>query len=392
MAEPMGPVYNPTWRSAPACQRPVVRSGQYRRQHGVNFPTDSVPMNPTPLQTNVGKPLMLGAVALLTAWVLSPFATPILAGVCMAVVSQPYLKKVLRMGISLRIAVMLNTLLWFVLLALPAWLIVGGAAPALAHVLHHPPQAEEIAGWFRAIPFVGDGAAQAVAHLLGTNSPMEWLKQWLTGHSAVLKDSAKHLWILILHIAVALLVMDGISYHATPLTSALRRGMTRLTGDAEFVNAALKLCAQSIQSVLAGMIGVALFCGVGVGLIMLGVGLPFAVGWAVAVAVASLIPMGTTLVILIASVMLLATKGFVPALVLFGLGHGVVWIADFWVRPYLIGARTHTPLLLTLMSILGGIEVFGLIGLILGPVIVLTALGLWRLWEQGHVDGTSSAP
>lgn len=347
-------------------------------------------MMPTALQANVGKPLTLGAVALLTAWVLSPFATPIIAGACMAVVSQPYLQKALRLGISLRIAVLLNTLLWFVLLALPAWLIVGGAAPALAHVLHNPPQADEIAGWFRVIPFVGDSAAQAVAHLLGSNSPAEWLKQWLTEHSGVLKDSAKHLWILILHIAVALLVMDGISYHAGALSSALERGLTRLTGDAAFVGAALNLCAQSIQSVLGGMIGVALFCGVGVGLIMLGVGLPYAVGWAVAVAMASLIPMGTSIVLVIASVMLLATHGFLPAILLFGLGHGVVWIADFWVRPYLIGARTHTPLLLTLMSILGGIEVFGLIGLILGPVIVLTALGLWRLWERSHVDDTFS--
>lgn len=341
-------------------------------------------MNPSPLQANVGKPLMLGAVALLTAWVLSPFATPILAGACMAVVSQPYLQKALRLGISLRIAVLLNTLLWFVLLALPAWLIVGGAAPTLANILHNPPRADEIAAWFRVIPLAGDWAAQSVAHLLGSDSPLEWLKQWLTTHSTVLKDSAKHLWVLVLHITVALLVMDGISYHAGALSSALKRGLTRLTGDAEFVCDAMTLCAESIQSVLAGMIGVALFCGVGVGLIMLGVGLPFAVGWAVAVAMGSLIPMGTTLVILTASLMLMTKQGFVPAFILLSLGHGVVWIADFWVRPYLIGARTHTPLLLTLMSILGGIEVFGLIGLILGPVIVLTALGLWRLWERGY--------
>lgn len=353
-------------------------------------------MNPSPLQANIGKPIVIGAVALLAAWVLSPFATPILAGACMAVVSQPYLQKALRLGVSLRIAVLLNTLLWFVLLALPAWLIVGSAAPALAHILHNPPKAEEIAGWFRVIPLVGDWAAQSMAHLLGSDSPLEWLKQWLSGHGAVLKDSAKHLWVLILHIAVALLVMDAISYHAEPLRSALNRGLSRLTGDADFVRSALTLCAQSIRSVLAGMVGVALFCGVGVGLIMLGVGLPFAIGWAVAVAMGSLIPMGTTIVILIATLMLLTTQGIVPALILLSLGHGVVWIADFWVRPYLIGARTHTPLLLTLMSILGGIEVFGLIGLILGPVIVLTALGLWRLWERGYAQNelpkTKAAP
>ena len=49
---------------------------------------------------------------------------------------------------------------------------------------------------------------------------------------------------------------------------------------------------------------------------------------------------------------------------------------DFIVKPEIIGATSHAPFLLVLLSIFGGVEVFGLVGLILGPVLVLTAQAL----------------
>lgn len=48
----------------------------------------------------------------------------------------------------------------------------------------------------------------------------------------------------------------------------------------------------------------------------------------------------------------------------------IVGLADHLLRPYLVGRGTSVPFVWMLFSLLGGIEVFGLIGVILGPLIL----------------------
>jgi predicted PurR-regulated permease PerM len=58
----------------------------------------------------------------------------------------------------------------------------------------------------------------------------------------------------------------------------------------------------------------------------------------------------------------------------------VTFIADHLVRPGLIGGRTKLPFLWVLLGILGGLEVWGLLGLFLGPAIMSGLSLLWREW------------
>jgi predicted PurR-regulated permease PerM len=66
------------------------------------------------------------------------------------------------------------------------------------------------------------------------------------------------------------------------------------------------------------------------------------------------------------------TKG----LVLAGLGIGVISMVDNIVRPLLLSERVHMNGLVVFVSLLGGLSVFGLLGIVLGPIIVVTALAL----------------
>ena len=54
----------------------------------------------------------------------------------------------------------------------------------------------------------------------------------------------------------------------------------------------------------------------------------------------------------------------------------MVSAADYIVRPRFAGHRTNVNTLLVLLSLLGGLKVFGAIGIIAGPVVLsaLTAL------------------
>jgi predicted PurR-regulated permease PerM len=60
----------------------------------------------------------------------------------------------------------------------------------------------------------------------------------------------------------------------------------------------------------------------------------------------------------------------------------VVGLSDYVIRPLLVGGHGHVPTLLTFISLFGGLEVFGLLGLIIGPVIAAVALALLRTYDR----------
>ena len=77
------------------------------------------------------------------------------------------------------------------------------------------------------------------------------------------------------------------------------------------------------------------------------------------------------------------------AILLFLFASVVVFVADHFIRPGLIGASTRLPFLWILLSIFGGLEAFGLIGLFVGPAIMAAVLALWR---EGIKPHKSDAP
>lgn len=62
------------------------------------------------------------------------------------------------------------------------------------------------------------------------------------------------------------------------------------------------------------------------------------------------------------------------------LGFVVVFVAEHFVRPVLIGSSARLPFLLVLFGILGGAETFGLIGLFVGPALMTVLTMLWAEW------------
>ena len=57
-------------------------------------------------------------------------------------------------------------------------------------------------------------------------------------------------------------------------------------------------------------------------------------------------------------------------------------LSDYVIRPKLVGGRGHVPTLLTFIALFGGVKVFGLLGLVVGPVIASVALALLRTYDR----------
>jgi predicted PurR-regulated permease PerM len=68
-------------------------------------------------------------------------------------------------------------------------------------------------------------------------------------------------------------------------------------------------------------------------------------------------------------------------------GAVILFIADHFVRPAMIGNATQLPFVAVLLGILGGVETLGLIGLFVGPVVMTLFVTLWheeRAFREAH--------
>lgn len=117
-------------------------------------------------------------------------------------------------------------------------------------------------------------------------------------------------------------------------------------------------------------------------------GVPQPLFFGVATALASLIPaVGTLLVWVPIGVVLIVTGHPARGALELGLcAASVVGVSDYVIRPRLVGEE-ETPVLVTFVALFGGVEVFGLKGLILGPVVLSLALAVLRLYARRRRRG-----
>jgi len=114
----------------------------------------------------------------------------------------------------------------------------------------------------------------------------------------------------------------------------------------------------------------------GVSFWVLGLGSP--VLWGVMMGVFSLLPaVGGALVWVPAALYLLATGAWVKALILAGIGAGIMGTVDNALRPVLVGRDAGMPDYMILLTTLAGLATFGISGLVIGPVIMLIGLALY---------------
>jgi len=138
----------------------------------------------------------------------------------------------------------------------------------------------------------------------------------------------------------------------------------------------------AVHGTVTGLVLVGLAEGVLIGVAYALAGLPHAVPVAALTGVLAVIPFGAPVAFCAAGLYLLANGNTGAALGVVAFGFLVVFVADHFVRPVLIGGAARLPFLWVLLGILGGLETFGLLGLFLGPVVMAALISLWREWTE----------
>jgi predicted PurR-regulated permease PerM len=143
----------------------------------------------------------------------------------------------------------------------------------------------------------------------------------------------------------------------------------------------------AVRATVNGLVLVGFGEGILLGLAYALAGLPHSVLLGAVTGVLATVPFGAPVVFCAGAVVLLSQGQAEAAVVLVVFGAAVVFVADHFVRPMLIGGAARLPFLWVLIGIFGGLETFGILGLFLGPTIIAALLALWREWAKpGPLD------
>jgi predicted PurR-regulated permease PerM len=159
---------------------------------------------------------------------------------------------------------------------------------------------------------------------------------------------------------------------------------------------AVRIIARTREMITASVYGVvviAIVQGTLGGVMFAILGLPSPIVWGVVMVVLSTVPMaGSAIVWAPAAAFLFLTGQYGRGAALLFWGVFVIGMADNLLRPRLVSRRTQMHELLIFFSVIGGLAAFGVLGLLLGPVVLAIAMALLEmLFVRGEPEAATAS-
>ena len=324
-----------------------------------------------------------------------PFLIPIFLSVVLVVVAGPVYDFILgRLGPKRRaLASALTCLLLILVLAVPFFLFVGLITSQAFHLYNTVSElltSQQLQDTFRegmgrlAPQYHKLQAALGISQdevLKHVGEAVRQVSGFLYSNLTALLTGMTNLFIgfaLVVFVTFYLL-MDGEAMMEKALSlSPLPREMNlQIKGD----------MLRSLRATLKGSVVLALINGTAGGLGFWIFGVPNALFWGTVMVFASVVPLvGTALVWVPGCIYLVVVghSGQALGTALWCLVSSLT--CDNVLRPRLIGGQTNLHPLLTFFSILGGLSLFGMVGLILGPLILAILLSLLEVYQRYFLD------
>jgi len=138
------------------------------------------------------------------------------------------------------------------------------------------------------------------------------------------------------------------------------------------------------RAVVFGSVATALIQGAFTGIGFALVGLPSPVVFGVLATLAAFLPVGSSIV-LIPAVLYLMFEGRWGAAIFLGVWGAGVGVMDNFLRPYLTAKQAEVSTLAVFVGAIGGVSAFGILGLVIGPVLLGFIAALLQFAEKGVV-------
>ena len=326
-----------------------------------------------------------GSIVLLSVWVLHSYLEPLLAACVTAIASWPLYKRFAarvlpRVGRSATSLMFTLVMTAFVLAPL---VFAFGALLTEAHALILEIAAADKKGipvpqWLQNLPLIGPWVAARWQHDFAHAGALAvWTER--ADPAALLATAqslghfmARHAFIVVFTILLLFFLYQDGEF----LASGFRRLLRHHIG--ERGDGYLDLATRAVRASVNSMLVVALFDGCASGVAYWFAGVPEAGVWAAITGLLALVPfLGYVAVILLALKMAL-TDAASLSLLTFGLGCALLLFGDKVIRPAAASGGIRLRFVWVLMGCLGGFEVLGLVGLVVGPVVLTLVRELWE--------------
>ncbi len=319
--------------------------------------------------------LVITAIAVYLCWLMvEPFFQTVVWAAVLAIVSYPIYQRLIRRGRSPGVAAVLTTVLVVLTVVVPLTL--------LGLIL-----VREMAD---AVPALHEG----ISKLIDPNAPV---RQWIDRHvelgsvldpkfvedrlKALSGTIAKEVFGIVGDIfgtaVQGFFVLFTLYYllrDADQIIAVMRRFIPLEAAETDRV---MRQTHEIISASLHGTLTIAAIQG-GLGwFAFIVLHLPSPLVWGVVMFFLSMIPMAGAFIVWVpAACYLFVTGQWTSAMLLTLWGSLVIGTIDNFLRPRLVGQRTRLHELVVLFSVLGGLKVFGMLGLVVGPVVVAITLAL----------------
>lgn len=335
--------------------------------------------------------LIVVAVSAAFAWVIWPFYTAVLWGAAIAILFAPLFRIVLGRLHGRRNIASIATLLVIVAIVILPLILIGVLLVRQAAGVYDRLQAGNVdfRGYLLQIADALPGWATNLLNSVGISNLEDLQARIAEGLRAASQLLAEQLLTLgqnTFNFVIGLFVMlyllffllrDGDALarrinDAVPLRPEQRRALT-------------DKFATVIRAMIKGTLAVAVVQGVLGGLIFWLLGIPAPALWGVVMGILSLLPaVGSAIVWGPVAIYLIAAGDIWEGIVLLAYGALVISLVDNVLRPILVGKDTHIPDYVVLISTLGGLAIFGVNGLLLGPVIAALFLSVWDIFTASR--------
>jgi predicted PurR-regulated permease PerM len=346
--------------------------------------------------------IRIGLLVLLVAWcyqIIEPFLVPLVWGVIIAVAAYPgFLRLSRALGGRRVVSAVLVSLMLLTALIIPAALLSGTLYDGVHGVaqgfqegrIRIPPPPPGVADW----PLIGETAQ---SYWLRAS---ENLGSTLAGFAPQLRSAGK--WLLaaaagagfgLLQFVFAVAIAGALLARAEPATAAAQAVARRLAGKRGSDLSAL--AEATVRSVTRGIIGVSLIQAVLAGLGFLAAGVPAAGLWALVALLLSVMQIGVFPVV-IPIVIYVFTTGDTLTAVVFLIWSLFVGSIDNILKPILLGRGVAVPMMVVFLGAIGGFLSSGIVGLFVGPVVLVLSYKLFLAWlyesELSAAEAVESAP
>ena len=164
------------------------------------------------------------------------------------------------------------------------------------------------------------------------------------------------------------------------VVEALRDGLP--LSELEFDELAGRI-GDTVYATVYGTAAVAALQGALGGVMFWWLALPAPIFWGVLMGLLGVVPFLGAFVVWAPAAAYLALSGDFRSAAILGLwGAFVVGLADNFVYPILVGRRLMLHTMVSFIAVVGGLFVFGAMGIVLGPLVVTMLLVLMRIWRR----------